>query len=201
MSATRIGCDHAVVAKLTEGTDGTPTYSTIMQLPGLVKMNVNPNASLETMFYDDGPGDTASTLGKIEVEFEKNALATAESAFLLGHTVDTNGALVSAADDTPPWVALGFRSQKSDGTYKYVWLYKGKFSDPEMQNETKKDSINFQTDTIKGQFVKLNKEYTIGGKTRKPWKIEADEGDTGLGTTLLSKWFDSPVLPNASLAG
>jgi phi13 family phage major tail protein len=201
MSATRIGCDHAVVAKLTEGTDGTPTYATIMPLPGLVKMNVNPNASLETMFYDDGPGDTASTLGKIEVEFEKNALAIAESAFLLGHTVDTNGALVSAADDTPPWVALGFRSQKSDGTYKYVWLYKGKFSDPEMQNETKKDSINFQTDTIKGQFVKLNKEYTIGGKTRKPWKIEADEGDTGLGANLLSKWFDAPVLPNASLAG
>ena len=123
MSATRIGCDHAVVAKLTEGTDGTPTYATIMPLPGLVKMNVNPNASLETMFYDDGPGDTASTLGKIEVEFEKNALAIAESAFLLGHTVDTNGALVSAADDTPPWVTLGFRSQKSDGTYKYVTVF------------------------------------------------------------------------------
>lgn len=194
-TATRIGCDHAVAAKLTEGADGTPTYASIMALPGLMKMSVNPNASVDTLFYDDGPGDTAATLGKIEVEFEKNALSIEEKAYLLGHAIDSNGVLIYGASDVPPWVAIGFRALKANGTYKYVWLLKGKFSDPEESNETKGDSISFQSDTIKGQFVKLNKEYTVGGKAIKPYKTEADEEHIGTDATVLASWFTAPVLP------
>lgn len=196
-TATRIGCDHAVVAKLTEAIDGTPTYTDVTELPGLIKLSVNPNASLDTLFYDDGPGDTAATIGKIEVEFEKNALSIIEKAYLLGHGVDSNKALVYGANDVPPWVALGFRSLKANGTYIYVWLLKGKFADPESQNETKGDSISFQTDTIKGQFVKLNKSYTVDGKDVKPYKMEADEENDGTLPAVFAKWFDEPVLPGA----
>lgn len=199
-TATRIGCDNVVVAKLTESTDGTPTYIEPTALPGVIKLSVNPNASLDTLFYDDGPGDTAATLGKIEVEFEKNALSTTEKAYLLGHGIDTNGVLVFGANDVPPWIALGFRTLKSNGTYKFVWLLKGKFSDPEESNETKGDSISFQTDTIKGQFVKLNKEYTVDGKTSKPYKTEVDEEHTGANAKLITDWFKAPVLPNATVA-
>jgi len=198
VTATRIGCDNAVVAKLTEGVDGTPTYSEVLALPGLIKMSVNPNASLDTLFFDDGPGDTAATTGKIEVEFEKNALSIAEKAYILGHTLDANEVLIYGANDVPVWLALGFRSLKANGTYIYVWLLKGKFSDPETQNETKGDSISFQTDTIKGQFVKLNKGYTIGGKTIKPYKMEADEENEGTLPATLASWFTTPVLPAAT---
>lgn len=195
-TATRIGCDHAVGAVLTEGQDGTPTYATITALPGLIRLSINPNTSVDTLFYDDGPGDTAVTLGKIEVEIEKNALSTDEKAFLLGHQVDTNGALIYGASDVAPWIAIGFRTLKSNGMYKYIWMYKGRFTDPEETNETKGDTINFQTDTITGNFVKLNKSYTINGKDIKPYRIEIDEEHTGADADLIAKWFTGVVLPN-----
>lgn len=194
-TATRIGCDNAYGATLTEASDGTPTYGTLTALPGLMKLSVNPNASVDTLFADNGPMDTASTLGKIEVEIEKNALSTTEKAFLLGHQIDSNGALVFGADDVPPWVAIGFRTLKSNGKQRYVWLYKGKFADPEESNETKGDSVNFQSDTIKGNFVKLNKTYTVGSASVKPYKIEIDEEHAEADAPTIAKWFTKVIMP------
>lgn len=194
VTATRIGCDNAVVALVSEAT-GEPVFTQITPFPGLIQLTINPNASVDTLFYDDGPGDTAATIGKIEVEIEKNALSTAEKAFILGHQIDANGSLIYGGSDTPPWVALGFRTLKSNGTYRYVWLYKGKFVDPEEANETKKDSITFNTDTITGNFVKLNKEFTINGKKIKPYKIELDEEHETANALTIAKWFTTVPLP------
>ena len=43
---------------------------------------------------------------------------------IFGNQIDDNGVLVRTASDRPPYFAVGFKSEKSDGTYRYVWLYK-----------------------------------------------------------------------------
>ena len=198
--ATRIGCDNLVYAKMTtEDTVTTPpTYGSVTAAPGVMSLNINPNGATETLFADDGPMESASTLGRIEVEIQKNALTTTNKADLLGHTIDTNGALVYGDSDIPPWTAIGFRTLKSNGKYRYVWLYKGKFTEPEDNNETKGDSINFQTDTIKGAFVRLNYQYTVGGKKIRAWKYELDEEHEGVTEGVTASWFEAPVMPGAS---
>lgn len=195
--ATRIGCDGLAYAIMTEEdtVEAAPTFATPVKMIGCMAIGVNPNSTMETLFADDGPMETATTLGKIEVEIKKNELTAAERAALLGHQVDSKGAIVYAADDVPPWVAIGFRTLKSNGNYRYVWLYKGRFADPEEQNETKGDGINFQTDTIKGQFVKLNNSYTIGGKTVRPWKYELDEDADDADSTTITGWYTAVPFP------
>lgn len=195
--ATRIGCDHLVYAKqTTEDTATTaPVYGTITNAPGVIHINVNPNASLDTLFADDGPMESASTLGLIEVEIEKNELSAQNKADLLGHTIDTSGGVVFGDSDIPPYVAIGFRTLKSNGNYRYIWLYKGKFTDPEEQNETKGDSINFQTDTITGQFVKLNNLITVGSKQIRPWKYELDADSPSASQSAIDTWFDTVKMP------
>jgi phage major tail protein, phi13 family len=88
--ATRIGCDNLVYAILTAD-DGIsdPSYGEVKSAPGVMSLNINPNASQETIFYDDGPGESATTLGNIEVEIQKNELTTEQKADLLGHTIDS----------------------------------------------------------------------------------------------------------------
>lgn len=195
--ATRIGCDNLVYALMTteDTKDAAPTYGTIKSAPGVMSVNINPNPSQETLFADDGPMETATTLGNIAVEIQKNALTTQNKADLLGHQIDTKGALVYGASDVPPYVAVGFRSLKSNGKYRYVWLYKGKFVDPEDQNETKGDSINFQADTITGQFLKLDFSYTVNSKTIYPWKYELDEDHTVVNQATIDAWFTEIPFP------
>ena len=195
--ATRIGCDNLVYAKMTteDTPDTAPAYGDVTKDPGVMSININPNGSLETLFADDGPMESAATLGRIEVEIQKNELTSQNKADLLGHTIDANGAVVFADNDVPPYVAIGFRTLKSNGKYRYVWLYKGKFTEPEDNNETKGDSINFQADTISGQFTKLRYAYTVNGEQKRPWKYELDADNEAAKQETIKTWFAAPVMP------
>lgn len=198
--AMRIGCDSLVYAKMTTEDTATsaPVYAAPVTAPGVMHININPNASVETAFFDDGPGDTASTLGKIDVEIQKNTLTAQNKAEILGHELDANGGIVYGDSDVAPWLAVGFRTLKSNGKYRYVWLYKGKFADPEDNSETKGDSINFQSDTIKGQFVKLAYAYAVNGAYKRPWKYEIDADTDNANQGVMDTWFDAPVFPSSA---
>lgn len=196
---TRIGCDSLVYAIMTtEDTASTaPVYGEVKKAPGVISVNINPNASLATLFADDGPMDTASTIGNIDVAINKAQLTSENKADLLGHEIDSKGGVMYSDSDVAPWVAIGFRTLKSNGKYRYVWLYKGRFSDPEDNNETKGDSINFQTDTINGQFVKLNHPVTVNGKDKRLWKYEMDGDDTKADAEIMKTWFSNVLMPTA----
>lgn len=200
--ATRIGCDHLVYALMTTEDTATtaPVYAEPTPAPGVMSININPNPAQETLFADDGPMETATALGKVEVEIQKNALSTQNKSDLLGHTIDSNGGIVYGAADVPPYAAIGFRTLKSNGKYRYVWLYKGKFVDPEDNNETKGDGINFQTDTITGNFLKLNYGIKVNNELRYPWKYEVDAEDEAVKAQTIEKWFDTVTMPAADAA-
>lgn len=195
--ATRIGCDNLVYAIMTTEDTATeaPVYAEVTPAPGVMSININPNGVIETLFADDGPMETATTLGKIDVEIQKNELTTQNKADLLGHEIDGNGAVVYGDSDVPPYVAIGFRTLKSNGKYRYVWLYKGKFTEPEDNNETKGDGINFQSDTISGQFAKLNFPYVVNGRSVRPWKYELDGDNADVKEQVITSWFQAPVMP------
>lgn len=203
--AMRIGADKLVYALMTKEGDATtaPVYATPKTPVGLMSLNINPNSSQETAFYDDGPGESATTLGAIEVEIQKNELLTEELGDFLGHKTDDKGALVYGAADVAPWLAIGFRSLKSNGKYKYVWLLKGKFREREEAYETKGDTINFQSDTIIGQFAKINTRLMVKtaaddstGTETQPWKTEIDGENASADATTIKNWFTQVYLPS-----
>lgn len=200
--ATRIGCDNLVVALLSEDTGSVVSWGSVQSLPGVMSLNIGVNSSSETLFYDDGPGEAAAALGKLEVGITKNDLSTAEKALLLGHEIDNVGGLVYGANDTPPWLALGFRTLKSNGKYRYVWLYKGKFQEPDDKNETKGDKINFQSQELTGNFVMLDTVINVvtaaGTKAKKLWKYEMDADSPGATLSVMSGWFSAVVKPSTA---
>lgn len=162
--SVRIGLRDVYYALLTQDDTIGVAYDAPERIIGAITANINPNPSTETLFADDGPMETASTLGDIELELVMADIPLPTLAVLLGHTYVGNVLRKSAAD-IPPWLALGFRALKSNGNYRYVWLLKGKFMVPEETHETRSDSIDFQTPTINGAFVRrdFDDEYQIMG--------------------------------------
>lgn len=181
---TVVGLRDMHYAILTADVAGGVTYEEPVPIPGAIQANINPNPSIETLFADDGPLEVASTLGQIEVEIVASDLPQEIQAALLGHTLDSKGIMERKSTDVPPWVAFGFRSLKSNGAYRYVWLVKGKFMVPEMNHETKGDAINFQTPTITGQFVKREADDV--------WMRQADEDDANFDPSIPTGWFSDP---------
>jgi phi13 family phage major tail protein len=181
-----IGLRDVHYAKMLTDTSAGATYNAPIKIRGAISANVNPNSSSSTLFADDGPYDSAATLGEISLELNLADIPPAISAALLGHTYQ-NGMLTKRSSDVPPYVAIGYRSLKSNGHYRYTWLYKGKFTDGETANATKGDSIEYQTPTITGAFVK--RDYDDA------WQTEADSDDTNISPATISDWFTSVVAP------
>lgn len=169
---------------LTDPIVGLPEYAPVEKVIGAISANVNPNSSSATLFYDDGPGDTATTLGEITLELNLADIPLEVQAIWLGHEF-ANGILKRKAADVPPWLALGFRTLKSNGAYRYMWLAKGKFAIPEEDYQTKGDSVEFQTPTISGTFAKRDCD--------DEWERTTDEDAPGFDPSYIATWFDSPI--------
>jgi phi13 family phage major tail protein len=184
-NGTKVGLKDLYYALLISDASDGATYGTPVKIVGAITANINPNSNKGTLFADDGPMDTMSQLGVIEITLGIADIPLAIQAALLGSDAPTSGKLSKKATDVPPWVAIGFKSLKSNNSYRYVWLDKGKFGEPEDNSETKKDTVNFQTATIVGNFVK--RDYD------ERWKLVADEDE---GYTDGDDWFtDGPDSP------
>lgn len=185
-----IGLRDVHYAVLKTDTKEGATYEAPVLLTGAIAANVNPNTNSATLFADDGPYDSATTLGEIELELNMADIPARHAAAMLGHTYK-NGVLIKKASDQPPYLAIGYRSLKSNGAYRYTWLYKGKFTDGEQANNTKGDSIEYQTPTITGAFVKRDFDDM--------WQAEVDSDDTALGegTQIITNWFTAVYEPAA----
>jgi phi13 family phage major tail protein len=192
MPGTVIGLTNLYYATLTTDPIGTgkPTYGTPVRIPGVISATINPNASKGTLFADNGPMDTATALGLIDLELNVVDVPFDVQAALLGHTITTKGVMTRKSSDVPPWVAIGFETLKSNGKKRFVWLVKGKFSEPEQKSETQNDGVNFQTPTIAGSFVRRDNDQI--------WELHADEDATGYVATVGTGWFTTVFDPTAA---
>ncbi|MNG96004.1 hypothetical protein D3C79_550550 [compost metagenome] len=180
----QIGVSNFVYALLLDDpTEGVATYGATTRVPGIISANVNPNSSNATLFAENGPYETASTIGEIGLELNVADLTFEHQAELFGHSI-VNGVLIRKSSDQPPWVAVGYKTLKSNGRSRYTWLAKGKFALPEQANETKGDSINFQTQTASGSFVKRECD--------DEWERHLDEDSVDYSPSQGTNWFTNP---------
>jgi phi13 family phage major tail protein len=177
-----IGLSNFAYAIMTKDDNTGVTYNTPVVVPGVTEINIKPKTETATLYADDGPYDTASSLGDIEVEISLAELDLATQAALLGHTV-SNGVMVRKSTDAAPYVAIGFKSLKSNGKYRYVWLLKGKFVVPDQDHKTKQDKPDFQVPKITGTFVKRTYDNA--------WQKIGDEDATGWTAATGTGWFTS----------
>lgn len=177
-----IGIDKLYYAILNSDTTASVSYQTPVHLVGAISVSYNPNSTIATLFADDGPFETEETIGEIELEVGVADISQEDYAILLGHTI-TAGVMEETNLDQPVNVAVGFRAKRTGGTYSYFWFYKGKFSKPTMDHETKGDAISYQTPVMmwKGTI----REYD--GKFKASTRSDADDYTATTGST----WFDA----------
>ena len=184
-----VGISNFHYSLLTKDDESGAAYGNMKKIAGLISVNINPASASETLYADNGPFETATTLGEIEVSINVADLSLQQQADLLGHKIE-NGMMVGKASDDAPYVGCAFESLKANGKIRYVKLLKGKFAEPQEQTNTKGDKIEFQTPTITGKFVCRACD--------KAWKKVADEDGEGFTAGIAEKWYESMEAASAS---
>lgn len=188
-----IGLDKLYYAKITEDDDGNETYGTPTQLAKAMTADLSVELAEATLYADDGASEIVKEFKSGTLSLGVDDLGGNVASDLTGSTIDSNGVVVSAAEDGGDPVAVGFRAKKSNGKYRYFWLYRIKFGIPATALATKGDSITFNTPTIEGTILRRNK---VDGKGRHPWKAEVTEGDTGVTTDTITNWYKEVYEPS-----
>lgn len=192
-----IGLDMLHYAKITEDENGNESYGTPQKLAKAMSADLSVELAEATLYADDGAAEIVKEFKSGTLSLGVDDIGATVASDLTGATIDKNGVVISTGEDGGDPVAIGFRAKKSNGKYKYFWLYKVKFGIPATALATKGDSITFSTPTIEGTILRRNK---LDDANKHPWKAEVTEGESGVAAATIANWYKDVYEPTYAAA-
>ena len=186
--ARQIGLRDFHIALLIEDDNTGTTYDVPVKLERAVSAKLSPKVNSENIYSDDSVEDVIASFDSVEVEIELNQLSLASRAKLQGAMAE-KGMLTENKDDLAPTLALGFKSKKHNGKYRYVWLLKGKFEPGGDEYDTEAEKPQPKTSKLKGTFFSRDFDGN--------YRFIADEDEPLIDAAIIAAWFtavpDEPV--------
>lgn len=191
--SSTVGLKNVVIAPLTVDTEETLTYGELQLLAGAIEASITPeNADPDIQFADDIEFDVLYPDPELSFKTKMADIPLQIQEKIFGNQIDDNGVLVRTAQDKPPYFAVGFKSEKSDKSFRYVWLYKVRAKPVTESYATKEGkTINRQTGEVEWTAIKR----THDGR----YQAVADEGQNGFtaekGATFLQTVYAPSFTP------
>ena len=186
--ASTIGLKNVVIAPLVTDTEAEHIYGDLQLMSGAIEASITPdNAYPDIQYADDIEFDVLYPDPELSFKTKMADIPLAIQEMIFGNKIDDNGVLIRNASDKPPYYAVGFKSEKSDGAYRYVWLYKVRAKPVTENYQTKEGTtITRQTGEIEWTAIKR----THDGQ----YQAVADEGQNGFtpekGATFLQSVYE-----------
>ncbi len=108
---------------------------------------------------------------------------------LFGNQIDANGVLIRSATDTPPYFAVGFKSEKSNHKYRFVWLFKVRAKPVTETYATRAGTtVTRQTGEIEWKAIKRTHD--------NQYQAVADEDQNGFDAAKAEAFLQSVYVPS-----
>ena len=192
--ASTVGLKNMVLAPLTEDTEAALTYGPLQLVAGAIEASVTPeNADPDVQFADDQEFDVLYPDPELSFKTKMADIPLSIQEQIFGNKIDDNGVLIRTASDKPPYFAVGFMSEKSNGKFRYVWLFKVR-AKPVTENYQTKEGGTVTRQTGEVEWVALKR--THDGQ----YQAVADEGENGFtlakGLTFLQSVYEAVFTTN-----
>ena len=186
--SSTVGLKNMVIAPLTVDTETTITYGALQLVAGAIEATITPeNTDPEIQYADDIEFDVLYPDPELSFKTKMADIPLSIQEAVFGNNIDDNGVLVRAAVDKPPYYAVGFKSEKSNSKYRFVWLYKVRAKPVTETYATKEGgTVTRQTGEVEWTAIKLTHDGL--------YQAIADEGENGfttaMGATFLETVYD-----------
>lgn len=184
MSSVATGFKNLVYCVMDDN-DKETYKSDVKKLGSAISMKLTPSTSEEELYCDNVLDEVLSAMNKFKVELEIKDLEESVEADIFGHLIDeTNGGIIKKATDVAPNVAIGGIITYANGTEKYFWLTKVKFSEADEEAKTEGEKKEAQTKKITG---------TGSARARdKVWKHSVRTDNTAFTENNQKSYFNAP---------
>lgn len=185
------GVEGAVYAEVTaDNTEGFTTGE-VKELVGLSEIGKTTESSNEPHYYDNIPAIIVSSTGADELSLNTAGIPLDIVAEITGQYYDKTTGMFVEQERTPKYFALGYRTQKTDGTEVLVWRLKGTFTIPESTHATKDDGTDATGQTMTYTGISTSHKFVKTGKPAKAVNV-----DTSKKLVDESTFFDTVQTPD-----
>ena len=185
------GVEGAVYAEVTaDNTEGFTTGE-VKELVGLSEIGKTTESSNEPHYYDNIPAIIVSSTGADELSLNTAGIPLDIIADITGQYYDKTTGMFVEQERTPKYFALGYRTQKTDGTEVLVWRLKGTFTIPESTHATKDDGTDATGQTMTYTGISTSHKFVKTGKPAKAVNV-----DTSKKLVDESTFFDTVQTPD-----
>ena len=190
------GTDELYIAEVTvddneSGTGHGYVTGAVEKLAPVAEISKSVATASETKYYDNVAAFTINAEGSDTITLNIPALDLATLAKITGKIYDTATGALLDGEGTSPNFALGYRLGLTDGTYRYVWRYKGSFAVPNETSQTKNAGTDSQgqqlTYTGVSTIHKFMKATDSQGNPMPQKALVVDERDD---KAVLTGFFD-----------
>ena len=187
--SSTVGLKNMVLAPMTADTEEGTTYDTLQKVAGAIEASITPdNADPDVMFYDDAEGDVLYADPELAFKTKLADLPLTIQEMIFSNKIDDNGVLIRAASDKPGYFAVGFMSEKANGTFRYIWLFKVRAKPLTENYQTKEGkTVTRQTGEIEWTAIKRISD----GR----YQAVADEGENGFDAAKAATFLDTVYTP------
>lgn len=183
------GTDNLVYAEvLTDNNESGEGYTTgtVKVLAPVAEISKTVETSSDTKYYDNKPALTINAEGADTITLTIPALDLQTLADIVGKNYDTTLGAFFDGEATPKYFALGYRLRLTDGTYRYVWRYKGSFAVPDETSATEDAGTDSNNQQLTYTGIKTMHKFTKTGTSEKA--LVVDERDD---KAKISTFFDA----------
>lgn len=153
----------------------------VKRLAPVAEISKSVATASDTKYYDNKPAMTINAEGADTITLNIPALDLPTLAEITGKQIDAATGAFMDGESVPKEFALGYRLGLTDGTYRYVWRYKGTFAIPDESSQTKNAGTdsNGQTLTYTGVTTihKFTKALDAVGNPTAQKALVVDERD------------------------
>ena len=187
--SSTVGLKNMVIAPVTEDTETATTYGDLQRVAGAIEATITPeNNDPDIQYFDDVEGDVLYPDPELTFKTKLADLPLIVQEMIFSNKIDDNGVLIRTANDKPGYFAVGFMSEKANGTYRYVWLFKVRAKPVTETYATKEGtSITRQTGEVEWTAIKR----TSDGR----YQAVADEGENGFTAEKAAVFLNTVYTP------
>ena len=193
--SSTVGLKNMVIAPVTGDTETSTTYGDLQRVAGAIEATITPeNNDPDIQYFDDVEGDVLYPDPELTFKTKLADLPLVVQEMIFSNKIDDNGVLIRTANDKPGYFAVGFMSEKANGTYRYVWLFKVRAKPVTETYATKEGtSITRQTGEVEWTAIKR----TSDGR----YQAVADEGENGFTAEKAAAFLNTVYTPVFTAVG
>lgn len=158
-------------------------------IAGVAELSRTTESGSESHYYDNVPAVVIDSTGADEVSITASAVPFDALAKITGQTYDATKGMFVEGERQAKYYAIGYITEKTDGTEVFVWRLKGKFNIPDSTHATKDDGAEANGQELTFTGVNTAHKFTaLGNKTAKAINV-----DTSVNTGVKEAEFFAEV--------